>query len=337
MPQALAINQFTGPSAGTFVKAIFACNGDIQAAYELVGYNASLPRQTWEQIASRISAESQKRLVGVNDIRSRPSLLETVAIATTVHLEPIESDLAPARQAMNTMVTPEMADIQFNNLGLPLPMVFVDTQMDMRTMGAPLPGGQNLRTRWATVATQKVSEAHELNLFNGNTNIGAQDEQGNLHVIRGYTTHPQRNVVGNPAPWADFAAINNAFQAMISAMRNNFFYGPYIFYVAPDIWTILQGRNTAASERAFSEILKDSPEIEDIKFTHDLAAQSMIGVSPDPDVVMWIQSADIQASDWDAMGIFGTNVRTWSIAAPHVKATYSGRSGISHMTGITTA
>lgn len=320
-------------SAGRFVRAIFACNGDIDEAYRVTGYNASLPRGTWELISDMIVAESQKRLVAVNDVRSRPALLESVPIYVTVHTSPVESDLAPARQAMNTMVSPQYADIQYSHIGVPLPMVFEDTQLDMRTAAAPV-GGVGIQTRWVALATQKVAEAHELNLFNGNAALGVQDEAGNLRVLVGYTTHASRNIVGPSAAWASFAVINTDFESYKAALRADYMYGPYMVYVGSTVWSILQGRNTAASERTYRQLLLDDGTLLDIKLSQDLTATSLVMVALEPNVVTWVQSADIQASDWDAMGIFGTNVRVWSIGAPHVKATYAGRSGVVHSTAI---
>lgn len=332
MPQQLVGQEVGG--AGQFARAIFACNGDVAEAYNQTGYNASLPRETWEMISDMIVTETQKWLVAVNDLRSRPALLETVPIYTLVHTTAIESDMAPARQSMNPMVTPILVEQQYNNIGVPLPMVFEDTQLDMRTAAMPMPGGTTVRAQRIAIMTQKISEAHESNLFNGNPNIGAQDEQGNLRTIQGYTTHPNIVPVTPAGSFNDYANVKASIVAMKKALRDNYFRPPYMVYVGGDVWTYLENQNTAASERTWRLLLLDDPEIEDIKFTFDLAADEMLMVKLSPEVISWVQSADIQASDWDAMGIFGTNIREWSIAAPHVKATYAGRSGIALMTGI---
>ena len=238
---------------------------------------------------------------------------------------------------MNTMVTPIYQEQQYNHIGVPLPMVYEDTAIDMRTAAMPLPGGTTIRGQRVAIMTQKISEAHEANLFNGNPNIGAQDEQGNLRTIQGYTTHPNVTAVPPTGPWNDYANVKSSVVGMKKALRDNFFRPPYMIYIGNDAWTYLENQNTSASERTWRLLLLDDPEIEDIKFTFDLATNEMLMVKLDPRVVTWVQSADVQASDWDAMGIFGTNVREWSIAAPHVKATYAGRSGIALMTGITNA
>ena len=203
----------------------------------------------------------------------------------------------------------------------------------MRAGAAPV-GGGTLRARWVTVATQKVSEAMEANLFNGNSALGAVDEQGNLRTVVGYTTHTSRNQVTTAGAWTTFEDVSTDFEAMKSALRNDFFQPPYMVYVGDDVWTLLQRRNLSGSERTQLEILLMSRELIDIKHTFDLAVDEMLMIALHPDVIQFVQSAEIQASDWEAMGIFGNNVRLYGIGINHVKATYGGRSGVAHITSI---
>lgn len=332
--QTLATNALAVSRMG---QAMAMNDGNIALAMKQLGINSSIPRQTWERLADIIIAETQKSMPAVNDVRGRPQLLESVPIYVTVHTTPVESDLAPARQSMNPMVTPELIDLDYNHIGIPLPMVYEDTQIDMRTGGVPMPGGGTLSMRWGAVASQKIAEAHEKNLISGNSAIASADEQGNVRTIYGYTTHPQRNQVPPTAAWATFDVVNASFQAYYAALRNNFFYGPYMCYVGDTAWQILQNRNLGGSERTWRMLLLDSMELTDIKFSHDVAVDELVMVDLVPQTVTWVQSADVQASDWDAMGIFGTNIRMWSIASPHVKATYGGKSGVVHSTGIAAA
>lgn len=324
--------------AGPFVRAIFE-HGSVEAAYNYMqetygeAYNASLPRGTWEMVSDIIYEETQQSLIAVNDLRARPQLVQNVPIYTLVYTSHLQSDLPAARQAMNTMVTPQHTDLSYSTIGVPLPMIYMDTQLGMREAAMPRPQG-GLSSAWAAVSTQKINEAMENNLFNGNAAIGAVDEQQNLRTLLGYTTHPQRNIVVTAGVWTDFAAVTTDFEAMKSRLRNDFFRPPYMVYVSDSVWALLQRRNLSGSERTHRELLLDSPELTDIKHTFDLAAGEMLMVALVPQTVTFIESAQVQLSDWEAMGMFGTQLRMFGISAAEVKATNAGRSGIAHMTGI---
>ncbi len=334
-----ALSQGLRPNS--YAGALFAVNFQRAKAYELVRHlhiHSTLRKDEWESLDRVVVETSKEVLVGVQHLRQGAGLLRTENIGVSIAQYNKMSAMPPPTMAMNPLTDGERGRVDFSLAGVPIPFVFSDFQLDIRTLTASRTLGSSLDLQQGAESSYQVALAWETLLFNGTPAIAIADRVGTLSTIYGYKTHPDRNTGLATGDWGDatsgYVYAINTINAMKMALRNDHFPGPYWLYVNSHNWSDIQSVNTQTDRRVI-DVIRADPEIARIELSMRLDSGELIMVDPKPRVVQWVEGAMIRPVEWDEKGSLGTNYRIIGAAAPLVKSDYDGRCGVAHFTQAT--
>ena len=159
--------------------------------------------------------------------------------------------------------------------GVPIPFIFQEFQLDIRTLTASRQLGAGLDLETGAEAAYQVALAEEKLLFRGTPAIAVADQLGALTTIYGYTTHPDRNT-GSASDWGDptngYKNTMSTIEAMKAALRADFYPGPYWLYVNSAQWGDMHLTNTA-TDRMVMEVIRNDPEISRLEMSFQLTTR----------------------------------------------------------------
>lgn len=328
----------------SYAAALFACDFKRHQAYKLYAQanrmvvHSLLRRDEWEELDRMVVEAGREPLVGVADLRARDDLLRKVSIATSLATYNKSSAMGPPNFAMNPLADGERQRMDYGLAGVPIPFAFIDFQLDIRTLEASRRLGEGLDMMQGAEASYQIAKAWEGMLFNGTPAIAVADRLGTLNTIYGYKTHPDRNTGTALGDWGDttsgYLYAINTIQAMKAALQADLFFGPYWLYVNRHNWADIGVVNTQ-TDRRIMEVITADPEIAKLQVSSELDSGEIIMVDPKPRTIQWVEGAMLRPVEWDEKGGLGTNYRVIGAAAPLVKSTSSGQSGVAHWTQAT--
>lgn len=329
-----------GIRPNSYSAALFACNFQRRKAYEMVRHlniHSTLRYDEWTSLDRSVMEAGKEVLVGVEGLR-RAGLVRTESIGTSIAQYNKRSTTAPAQMAMNPLTDGERVRLNYTIAGVPIPFIFQEFQLDIRTLTASRMSGAGLDLETGAEAAYQVAFAEEQLLFKGTPAIAVADQLGALTTIYGYKTHPDRNTGLAVGDWGDatsgYKNTIATIEAMKAALRADFFPGPYWLYVNPHNWSDIHTIN-AATDRQVMEVVRNDPELSRVEMSFQLDSGELIMIDPRSRTVQWVEAASIRTVEWDEKGSLGTNYRVLAAAAPLVKSDAEGRSGVAHFTQAT--
>ena len=291
--------------------------------------NAMLPEEAWRLLDTTATQAFTMNLPAVADLRSRGLTLDLGDMGTMVYSYERLSQMNEAEMSMDASLDAEQAALDRSGASVPVPVIFKEWQLGLRTILAARRGGISIDTDHAMAAGKVVAEKLEQLLFNGNTTV-----YGSMPIY-GYRTHPSRNTGSG----SDFGTIGNVYttiEAMLDAMMVDGAPAPYILYLHQTQFNQMNHINTsltpASSPRSL--ILQEHPELADIKYSGQMTDGEAVLVSMSPMTVRLGIAEDLINVQWDSLGGLTSHFRTMTVAVPIIKSDYEGRSGIVHYTGV---
>jgi uncharacterized linocin/CFP29 family protein len=239
------------------------------------------------------------------------------------------TDMGAASVSLDGQTQTENDRQELDLASLPIPITHKDWFIDLRTLVASRERGESIDTSNMRQAGRRVSEMAEQMLFQGGKTFGG-------FPIYGYTTHPNR-LTGSftNGNWANPAKTGADYLAdilsMITKLQNNHFYGPYWLYVGRDADVPLDNDFKALGTLTIRQRLMAVEGLAKISVVDQLPAANLVMVAPTSDVVQWVQGEPLQNVQWDSLGGFRINFKTWQIGVPLIKATASGKTGVVHI------
>ena len=296
---------------------------------ECLRTNGMLPEDAWNRMDTRAIQAFTQTLSGIEDLRSRGLTDDLGDIGTlTVSYDRL-SQMNEAEMSMWADIDAEQARLDRSTQTIPVPCIFKEWQLSIRLTAAANRGNVNLNTDHAFAAGKVVGEKLEQLLFNGNTTV-----YGNMPIY-GYRTHPNRNT-GSGSDFGTAANVYTTVEAMLEKMMDDGAPPPYVLYLHQTQYNESGRVNTAITPASSPRglMLENHPELEDIKFSHQMTAGEAVMVSMNPLTVTLGIAEDLINVQWDSLGGLSTHFRTMTVAVPIIKADYEGRSGIVHYTGV---
>lgn len=323
---AVAIHREAMMSAsGTVAARLLANNFDVSS----LRTNALLRYDEWKQLDTVSLQAYEMNLQGINDLYSYGLTHSLGNMGVLVSMWNRMSQMNDAEVSMWAHMDAEQARIAQDLVSVPVPCIFKEFQLDIRLIAAYRNGGGDLQSDSASAAGQVVAEKLEQILFNGNTTV-----YGTMPIY-GYRTHPNRNV-GSGGDWGTVANVYANVEAMLDSMYLDGAPGPYVMYVNKTQWR--QANHTNLSVNALESprvtLLKNNPDLVDIKYSDQMADGEAVMVSMNRGTVDIAIAEEVINVEWDSLGGLSTHFRTMFCGVPRVKADYEGRSGIVHYTGI---
>lgn len=302
---------------------------DIKCYKNIPVNNATLRRDEWKQLDDALVQVSRERLTGFQDLIDNGLVYNLGnAMGTTVLESHSISDAFDAELTMDGVARSKNDRQKFSTTYLPIPIIHVDYNINMRILEASRKLGNPLDTTQAENATRKVNERLEKMLF---TNTSYSFGGG---VIYSYLNHPNRNLHTITA-WDASGKTGAQIIADVLAMKQKaiaaLHYGPYMLYVPTGYETVLDADYDATTPGTTirERILKISG-IKGIKTVDFLTANNVLLVQMTSDTVRLVQGLGISNVEWKAEGNMITQYKVMRISVPQIRSDYNDKSGIVH-------
>jgi len=297
-----------------------------------INTNATLRRDEWKQLDDVLLQVARARLGGTQDLIDKGLTFNIGnAMGTTVLETHTVSDAMEAELTMDGLPRTQGDRPEFGTEYLPLPILHVDYEINQRVLAASRSLGQSLDTTSAEMATRRILEYQEDQLF---TDMTYPFGGGTIYS---YVNHPHRNTVALDVNW-DAAAITAALiladvQNMKQTSMDNLHYGPWMLYIPSAYETALDADYATGSNngQTIRERIMKIGGIQGIKVIDRMPANAVLLVQMTSNVVRLVQGMGIQNIQWKEEGNFVTKFKVITIQVPQIRSDYNEKSGIVHM------
>ncbi|GAG07784.1 unnamed protein product, partial [marine sediment metagenome] len=242
------------------------------------------------------------------------------------------NDMRAAELSMDAETRGGNDALNYELVGLPLPILHKEYQISIRKLYASRNMGESLDTTQARLAALKIAELQEELLFNGYSSF----EFGS-YILYGYTDYPPRNSVTLTAAWD--AAGKTAAQILTdvfnckAALLADKKYGPYELYI-PSAYEIVMDNdyNTSGSDTAtIRERILKVGQIQGLKVADVLSANNVIMSQMTIDNVRIVQGMPLTNVEWQSNAETIFHFRVMTITIPQLRTDQDGNSGIAHL------
>jgi uncharacterized linocin/CFP29 family protein len=216
---------------------------------------------------------------------------------------------------------------------LPIPIVHVDYEINLRVLEASRRLGNPLDTVSAERAARKVAEKLESLLFTDTEYHFGEKDDRLQNAIYSYLSHPDVNNVTMDIAWDDSTAsgsmVIDDVLAMKQALIDAGFYNTYLVYVPTAYETVLDmDYNVDAPGKTIRQRIMDIGGIRDVKVADKLPADTVVMVQMTTDVVRLVNGLAIQNVEWQTEGRFITKHKVLAIQVPQIRSDANKKCGV---------
>ncbi len=293
--------------------------------------NGTLRRDEWNQLDQAIQGISETRLNGIADLREKGLTFNLGNPMGTTVLEYHDmSDAMEAELSMDAVTRSQGDRPVFGSVYLPIPIIHVDYEINLRVLEASRSLGNPLDTTSAERAARKVAARLESMLFTSTTYTFGNG------TIYSYLNHPNKNNVTLSVNWNASAKTGAQILADVLAMKqasiNDNHYGPWMLYIPTAYETVLdEDYDTTTPQTSIRERLMKIGGISGIKVVDTLTANNVLLVQMTSDVVRLVDGFSLRNVEWQTEGGMVTKYKVMAIQVPQVRADKDGKSGLIHM------
>jgi len=320
------------------IMTLFGRSGLQKAAHLLrphvgIHHNALLKKDEWLEL-DRIVLETAKiELIGVRDVVAAGLTKSLGGLGSKVSAYQRVGEMTAANVSMSIDVPGEKDRLEYDTVNVPVPVIYKDFAFDLRDLQAARQTGDPLETDHVAAATRVVTESMESMLFSGSSvQLGG-------YTIQGYTNKTGRisdTAAGfGGGDWGTPGNAHKTIVGMLNALRAiGFRAGPFMVYVADTQYgQTLNYMDVGNTETEKAAILRNFPEIRDIKPSGELTDGHCVVLQLTSNVVDWASGFALAPISWAEFGGMITQYRVMTAVAPRVKADANNHVGIAHATG----
>lgn len=291
--------------------------------------NALLRNDEWRLIDAAVMDIARQRLNIVQDLIDAGLVQNLGGLGVLISAYERSGDMSAADVDM-AGVTPGTEDtVDFDLVQVPVPIIHKDFRINIRKLEASRKLGESLDVIQTRIAARRVADRMESIVFNGASAINL-----NGASISGLTTHANINTTSG-GDWGTIANIYTNVNSAIQAIEADYFFGPFILYVAATQYGQMRAIYTDGSgESALERCLRGIPSLSKIKPSDTLTAGTAVLVQMTSDVIDLAIGQDITTVQWSEQGGMSLHYKVMTAMAPRVKADKNGRSGICLMSSI---
>ena len=290
--------------------------------------NSTLRADDHKIMAEKLVGTAKEKLVGVLDLYNRGLVVTLPNWGFTLYQYEKISGMTDAEVTMEASTDGQNDRQTFELATLPVPVIHKDFKLGARQWQASQNSGSGLDLTQLSESARNVSDKLEDMLFNGLPSLIVSGSQ-----IYGYTNHPERTTVtlagtgwGTSSGRDIIGDTKNMLQAMYDANR----YGPFVMYVAKNVWAELElDYSTSKGDRTFKERIEAFEGIEAVKCSTKLADDDVVLVQMTDDVVKMILAKDISYVQY-SNDPFTTKFKTVMAAAPLIMSDKNGSCAVVH-------
>ena len=287
--------------------------------------NSSLRKDEYEEIDAELIRVSENVQNGQVDLVNAGLVHNVGSIGITESKYERVDNFTAAEFDMDISTSGILGKNDFDSVGVNVPVIFKEFKLNQRQLLASRSGvGEGLDVTSYGMAGRVVNESIEKMIFNGVSKLG----------IFGYTTHPNRNLktIANAWNTASGTPIADTLD-MIQKARNANKRGPYVLYVADNVWVALQDDYSATKgDNTVMQRLLAIPGITAVKEAPELADSSVLLVQMDRSTVDLAIAEEVNSFDYSNDGGRSTFFRVQAVMTVRVKAEKNGQCGIVHGT-----
>jgi hypothetical protein len=293
----------------------------------------------WKDIDRTVIAAAVQRMTGIADLRAAGLEYNLGSIGQTVSLWDRQSDMTPADVSMDGITKGEKDRVAYVPQFVPVPMIHKEFHVNLRHLEASRVHGASIDTTQAEIAGRLVAEKSESILFLGDSSIQQTDAALGAGIVYGYTTHPDRNQVDMDNAWNTLSGEQNNeilvdVMAMQAASRNARHHGPWVLYIPAAYEGKLDEdyKGAASSDtRTVRQRILALEGITAIKVADFLTGNNVVLISLQKDVVDLAVAQDVTTVQWSNNGGMSEEYKVFAVWVPRLKSDFDGRSGITHL------
>lgn len=299
--------------------------------------NGTLRRDEWKTLDDAVLEVSRYRLGGIDDLVSNGLIYNLGnAMGTTVLEWHDVSDALEAVMTMDGVTRGNNDTVNYQTNYLPIPIIHVDFEINMRMLAASRNMGNPLDTTLAQRAARKVSEKLENLLFTDTTYAFGEKDDRDRNKIYSYINHPDRNIVNLSTAWdasgMTAAGILQDVLEMKQASIDAYHYGPWMLYIPTAYETVLDDDYDATTPgTTIRERILKIAGIKGIKIIDTLPANNVLMVQMTNDVIRLVRGMGLQTVEWRVEGNTITKYKVMTIQVPQIRSDQNGKSGIVHL------
>ena len=295
----------------------------------LNSFSGVLRREEWQQLDEAILPIAEYRLGGVQDLIDKGLTFNLGnAMGTTVLEHHTVGDAMEAGLSMDAVTRQQGDRPTFKSHYLPIPIIHVDYEINLRVLASSRNQGNPLDTTSAERAARRVAEYLENMLF---TNIDYSFGGGTIKSYVNFDHRMEETFIAWTASAKTGADIVEDVLNWKQASINNYFYGPWQLYIPTAYETVLDSDydDTTPGTTVRERIMKIGG-ISGIKVIDTLAANNCVMVQMTSDVVRLVRGMGIQNVQWSTEGGMVNKFKVMTIQVPQIRADQNNRTGIVH-------
>lgn len=294
---------------------------------QLVTNASTLRHEEHKRYDQKLVQIARQRLNGIDDLRRRGLVTNLGGLGVILSMYERVGDMTQATVSMDGLTPAQKDRLTFDEVGVPIPVFHEDWSLNLRQIEASRTRGEPLPTTQIAVATRLVADRMEDALFNGIPGLVVDGKQ-----VYGYTTHPDRNTGSVTAAWATATGVQivGDVKLMLQQAYDDNFFGPFVIYVAKDIWANIQTDYSASKgDNTIADRIEAFRDIAEVRPGDALPSGNVTMVQMTEDVVDLAVAQDIRNIQWQTNPM-KTDYKVFSVLAPRIKSEKNGKSGIVH-------
>lgn len=293
--------------------------------------NSLLTRDEWVELDRRVLTAQRPLLRMIADLRSRNLTYDLGSFASLTSRWYKSSDVS--RPTVNMTGRGSNRDLpDTKRVEVPIPVIFKDFELDMRSLMASRRMGDGLDTAALTETTQVIIEEAEAMVLGTTTYPNF-----NGLPLYGILNHPDRNTFTATGDWGTITNVIPTITGGIGVLNGDLFYGPFHMYVSTNQYNEASmsyfGDNTG--ETPLDRILR-MPQIAGFSMLPGLPDGTQIMMQMRDDVIDYAQPRDmqgVQLREWTTNDGLASGFKLMMVGAPRLKSKYDGKMGLLIITG----
>lgn len=298
--------------------------------------NSLLTRDEWVELDRRVLTAQRPLLRMIADLRRRRLTYDLGSFASLTSRWYKSSDVS--RPTVNMTGRGSNRDLpDTKRVEVPVPVIFKDFELDMRSLMASRRMGDSLDTAALTETTQVIVEEAEAMVLGTTTYPNF-----NGLPLYGILNHPDRNTFTATGDWGTIGNIIPTITGAIGVMNGDLYYGPYQIYASTNQYNEASmsyfGDNTG--ETPLDRIMRmpqfDRANGGGFDMLPGLPDGTLIMMQMRDDVIDYAQPRDmqgVQLREWTTNDGLASGFKLMMVGAPRLKSKYDGKMGLLHITG----
>jgi uncharacterized linocin/CFP29 family protein len=279
-----------------------------------IAVNATLRKDEWERVDTRVNEVMRERLTIVDDLRAA-GLVAPVGLGTTLRVTERLSQTLEAEISFDGDTAPKGDRPRFQQETIPVPVISSDFRLNWRQLAASRTRGEPLDLTAASAATRRVRDKLQDLVVEG----FGHGPGGNS--IPGLTNAASRQTVSLGTDWDESGAtiIDDVLRMLEAAYAVNLF-GKFNLYLPKNYWAIVQDDySTAKGDRTYLERILAFEDIKAVRPLDALPDDNVVLLQMTEDVLDWSEAQAVTTVQWDK-NPFVTLFRVLAVGGPHIKS-----------------